>query len=42
MSLTDPRVAAIPEPRTWALLILGFGLAGGALRAPAAGAARRI
>jgi hypothetical protein len=42
MSLTDPRVAAIPEPHTWALLILGFGLAGGGLRARAGGAVRRI
>jgi hypothetical protein len=25
-------VAAIPEPTTWALMIAGFGLAGGALR----------
>jgi hypothetical protein len=24
--------AAVPEPATWALLILGFGLVGGALR----------
>lgn len=29
----DPRsVAAIPEPATWALMIAGFGMAGGALR----------
>lgn len=26
-------LAAIPEPATWAMLILGFGLAGGAIRA---------
>ena len=26
-------VTAVPEPATWALMILGFGLSGGALRA---------
>jgi PEP-CTERM motif-containing protein len=29
---TDLGVAAIPEPATWAMLILGFGLAGTAIR----------
>lgn len=29
---TQDRVAAVPEPGTWALMIAGFGLAGGALR----------
>lgn len=42
MSLTDPRVAAVPEPKTWALLILGFGLAGSALRWRAVGAPLRL
>jgi hypothetical protein len=26
------RDAAVPEPATWALMILGFGMAGGAVR----------
>lgn len=30
--LLPPTDAAVPEPATWALLITGFGLAGGALR----------
>lgn len=29
---TDRVVAAVPEPSTWAMLILGFGLTGGAMR----------
>jgi hypothetical protein len=32
-SITVSRVGAIPEPGTWALLILGFGLSGAVLRA---------
>ncbi|GGB20210.1 hypothetical protein GCM10011380_07240 [Sphingomonas metalli] len=28
----DVTVTAVPEPATWALLILGFGLVGGAMR----------
>ncbi len=28
----DALAAAVPEPGTWAMMILGFGLAGGALR----------
>ncbi|MBL8772971.1 MAG: PEPxxWA-CTERM sorting domain-containing protein [Phenylobacterium sp.] len=37
-----PDTGAVPEPGTWLLMILGFGLAGAALRraAPAAGLAR--
>lgn len=31
--VTDP-VPAIPEPSTWALMLLGFGLVGAALRRP--------
>jgi hypothetical protein len=30
----DSSLAAVPEPGTWALIILGFGLAGAALRRP--------
>ncbi|WP_293379098.1 PEPxxWA-CTERM sorting domain-containing protein [Phenylobacterium sp. SCN 70-31] len=28
----DPVAAAVPEPGAWALMILGFGAAGAALR----------
>ncbi|MEW5684706.1 MAG: PEPxxWA-CTERM sorting domain-containing protein [Pseudomonadota bacterium] len=28
----DPRAAVVPEPATWALMIAGFGMAGGLLR----------
>ena len=31
---------AVPEPGTWALLILGFGAIGGAMRSPRRAAAR--
>ncbi len=31
-SASDPVVAAVPEPSTWAMMILGFGLAGASLR----------
>ena len=31
-ALFQTRVAAVPEPSTWAMLILGFGVVGGALR----------
>jgi hypothetical protein len=30
--LFDPRVIGVPEPASWALMILGFGAAGGAVR----------
>lgn len=33
-------IAAVPEPSTWAMLILGFGLLGGSLRARSAQAGR--
>ena len=33
-ALADGRLAAVPEPATWTMLILGFGLLGGALRRP--------
>jgi hypothetical protein len=32
--------AAVPEPATWAMLLIGFGLVGGALRRRAQGTAR--
>jgi len=34
LSITDDSgpAGAVPEPTTWALMILGFGLAGGAMR----------
>ncbi|WP_375289280.1 PEPxxWA-CTERM sorting domain-containing protein [Qipengyuania sp.] len=35
-SLRSLSVAAVPEPSTWAMLILGFGLVGGAMRRKAA------
>ncbi|PZQ59507.1 MAG: hypothetical protein DI570_15830 [Phenylobacterium zucineum] len=34
----DPRSAAVPEPATWALMIAGFGMAGGMLRRRTRGA----
>lgn len=34
--------AGVPEPATWALMILGFGAVGGAMRRRAAGAAVRF
>jgi PEP-CTERM motif len=35
-------LASIPEPATWAMMILGFGLAGGALRNARRGQAVRV
>lgn len=32
LQLTEQVVSAVPEPATWALMIMGFGLAGSALR----------
>lgn len=32
LALSDPQAAAVPEPATWALMILGFGFVGGLLR----------
>jgi hypothetical protein len=34
--------AAVPEPATWAMLIAGFGLVGGALRRRNTGLQRTI
>lgn len=34
--------AAVPEPAAWSLMIVGFGLIGGLLRAGASTAARRV
>jgi len=31
--IIQPPVSAIPEPATWLMMLLGFGIAGGALRA---------
>ncbi|HEY0437641.1 MAG TPA: PEPxxWA-CTERM sorting domain-containing protein, partial [Phenylobacterium sp.] len=31
-SITGPAAGGVPEPATWSLAILGFGLAGAALR----------
>ncbi|THD65073.1 MAG: PEP-CTERM sorting domain-containing protein [Phenylobacterium sp.] len=31
-TITDPKVAGVPEPAAWALMIVGFGLTGAALR----------
>jgi hypothetical protein len=28
----DPPIGAVPEPATWAMMILGFGLIGGTIR----------
>ena len=39
-SLRSLSVAAVPEPGTWALLILGFGTVGGALRRQTRASAR--
>ena len=32
LEVTGPAVAAVPEPATWAMMLLGFGFVGGALR----------
>ena len=40
-SLVSLSVAAVPEPSTWAMLIVGFGLVGGAMRRKAAPAIAR-
>lgn len=40
-SLRSLSIAAVPEPSTWALLMLGFGLVGGALRRKSRAAASR-
>jgi hypothetical protein len=32
IGIVDPGTGAVPEPATWAMLILGFGLVGGLLR----------
>ncbi|SNS51549.1 PEP-CTERM protein-sorting domain-containing protein [Sphingomonas laterariae] len=34
LSITRTSPAAVPEPTTWAMLIVGFGLVGGAIRLP--------
>jgi len=31
--LDAPLIGAVPEPATWALMLVGFGLVGGSLRA---------
>jgi hypothetical protein len=31
-SLGNPDVGAVPEPSTWAMMLLGFGFVGGAMR----------
>jgi hypothetical protein len=38
VTITEP-TAAVPEPASWALMIAGFGLAGGAMRARRSGIA---
>lgn len=40
--ITQLGVAAIPEPATWAMLIVGFGLSGSALRQTRGRSARRL
>ena len=40
VSLTGPQVAAVPEPGTWAMMIIGFGAVGGVMRRQAR--ARRL
>jgi hypothetical protein len=41
LSVASAAVGAVPEPGTWAMMILGFGMVGGAMRRrKAAGAAR--
>ena len=31
-AVTPPPVSAVPEPATWAMMIVGFGMVGGAAR----------
>ena len=42
MALDNVSVAAVPEPATWAMMILGFGLVGGAMRRRRGGMPARI
>jgi len=32
VSLTGPQAAGVPEPATWAMMIMGFGAIGGIMR----------
>jgi hypothetical protein len=39
LAISDPSVASVPEPASWALMMGGFALAGGAIRSRRKGAA---
>jgi hypothetical protein len=42
VEFTSSAIAAVPEPATWAMMILGFGLIGGAMRSRKTGVTTRI
>ncbi len=42
VEFTNSSIAAVPEPATWAMMIMGFGLIGGALRSRKAGVTTKV